>query len=88
MEKKDSIFIPVRLATRTEIEELTCGTLHCPACDSQLMGRDLMNKMPILNKKNMLDGWICQICDSVFDLQDRMVDIGEFDLFDQEIAEA
>ena len=88
MDKKNSILVPVRAATRIELEELIYGVAHCPACDSQLMGRDLMNKMPILNKKNMLDGWICQICDSVFDLQDKMVDIGEFDLFDQEIAEA
>jgi len=52
------------------------------------MGRDAMNKMPLVNNSNNLEGWICELCDSVFDLQDKMVDIGEFDLYDQEIAEA
>ena len=47
-----------------------------------------MNKMPIVDKRNNLDGWMCELCDSVFDLQDKMIDIGEFALYDQEIAEA
>ena len=85
---KNNVLLPSRFATEQELHELICGTTHCPACDSQLMGYKLMNKMPILNKNNRLDGWICALCDSVFDLQDKMVDIGEFDLFDQEIAKA
>ena len=85
---KNSVLIPIRFATEHEINELVCGTVHCPACDSQLMGRDIMNKMPIVDKKNNLDGWMCELCDSVFDLQDKMIDIGEFDLYDQEIAKA
>jgi len=44
--------------------------------------------MPLVDNFNTLDGWMCDICDSVFDLQDKMVNIGEFDLYDQEIAEA
>ena len=52
------------------------------------MGKDVMNKMPIVDKGNNLDGWMCELCDSVCDLQDKMGDIGEFDLYDQEIAEA
>ena len=85
---RNSILIPIRFATKHELNELICGTVHCPACDSQLMGRDVMNKMPIVDKGNNLDGWMCELCDSVFDLQDKMIDIGEFDLYDQEIAEA
>ena len=85
---KNSILIPIRFATKRELNELICGAVHCPACDSQLMGRDVMNKMPIVNRSNVLDGWMCELCDSVFDLQDKMVDIGDFDLYDQEIAEA
>ncbi len=85
---KNNILIPIRFATKHELHELICGTVFCPACDSQLMGRDVMNKMPIVNNSNVLDGWMCELCDSVFDLQDKMVDIGDFDLYDQEIAEA
>ena len=85
---KNNILLPVRYATKREIQELICGAVFCPACDSQLMGHDVMNKMPILNNKNHLDGWMCELCDCVFDMQDKMVDIGYFDLFDQEIAEA
>ncbi len=85
---RNSVLVPIRFATEHELNELICGTVHCPACDSQLMGRDVMNKMPIVDKSNNLDGWMCELCDSVFDLQDKMVDIGEFDLYDQGIAEA
>jgi hypothetical protein len=52
------------------------------------MGANIMNKMPLVNNYNSLAGWVCGLCDSVFDLQDKMVDIGEFDLYDQEIAVA
>lgn len=88
MDRKNSILIPIRFATKLELHELICGAVYCPACDSQLMGRDVMNKMPLVNNLNNLEGWICELCDCVFDLQDKMVDIGEFDLYDQEIAEA
>ena len=47
-----------------------------------------MNKMPVVSSLDTLEGWMCDICDSVFDLQDKIVDIGEFDLFNQEIAVA
>ena len=85
---KNSILIPIRFATPRELDELICGTVFCPACDSQLMGRDLMNKAPIVDLKNKLNGWMCELCESVFDLQDKIVDIGEFDLYNQEIAKA
>ena len=88
MEKKNNIFIPVRFATAYELDELICGAIFCPACDCQLMGRDIMNKMPVVGILDDLEGWMCDICDSVFDLQDKIVDIGEFDLFNQEIAVA
>ena len=82
------MFIPIRFATKHELHELICGTVFCPACDCQLMGQDIMNKMPLVNNYNSLEGWVCELCDSVFDLQDKMVDIGEFDLYDKKIAEA
>ena len=88
MYKKHNILKPVRYATENELSELIYGTVHCPACDSQLMGHNLMNKMPIVDNYNALEGWMCELCDSIFDLQDKMLDIGEFDLYDQEIAEA
>ena len=88
MEKKNNIFIPVRFATAYELDELICGAIFCPACDCQLMGRDIMNKMPVVVILDDLEGWMCDICDSVFDLQDKLLDIGEFDLYDQEIAVA
>lgn len=88
MEKKNNIFIPVRFATAYELDELICGAIFCPACDCQLMGRDIMNKMPVVGILDDLEGWMCDICDSVFDLQDKLLDIGEFDLYDQEIAVA
>lgn len=88
MYKKHNILKPVRYATEHELSELIYGTIHCPACDSQLMGRNLMNKMPIVDNYNTLEGWMCELCDSIFDLQDKMLDIGEFDLYAQEIAEA
>lgn len=88
MEKKNNIFIPVRFATAYELDELICGAIFCPACDCQLMGRDIMNKMPVVGILDDLEGWMCDICDSVFDLQDKLLDIGEFDLFNQEIAVA
>ena len=47
-----------------------------------------MNKMPVVGALDDLEGWMCDICDSVFDLQDNMMNIGEFDLYDQEIAVA
>jgi len=88
MVKKNNILIPIRFATECELDELICGALFCPACDCQLMGRDIMNKMPVVSSLDALEGWMCDICDSVFDLQDKMVNIGEFDLFNQEIAVA
>jgi len=88
MDRKNSILIPIRFATKLELHELICGTEFCPACDCQLLGHNIMNKMPLVDNFNTLDGWMCDICDSVFDLQDKMVNIGEFDLYDQEIAEA
>ena len=88
MEKKNNIFIPVRFATAYELDELICGAIFCPACDCQLMGRDIMNKMPVVGILDDLEGWMCDICDSVFDLQDKLLDIGEFDLYNQEIAVA
>ena len=81
MEKKNNIFIPVRFATAYELDELICGAIFCPACDCQLMGRDIMNKMPVVGILDDLEGWMC-------DLQDKIVDIGDFDLFNQEIAVA
>ena len=88
MVKKNNILIPIRFATECELDELICGALFCPACDCQLMGRDIMNKMPVVSSLDALEGWMCDICDSVFDLQDKMVNIGEFDLYNQEIAVA
>ena len=88
MVKKNNILIPIRFATKQELHELICGALFCPACDCQLMGKDIMNKMPVVNSIDTLEGWMCDICDSVFDLQDKIVDIGEFDLYNQEIAVA
>jgi len=88
MVKKNNILIPIRFATECELDELICGAIFCPACDCQLMGRDIMNKMPVVSSLDALEGWMCDICDSVFDLQDKIVDIGEFDLFNQEIAVA
>jgi len=88
MEKKNNIFIPVRFATAYELDELICGAIFCPACDCQLMGRDIMNKMPVVGILDDLEGWMCDICDSVFDLQDKLLNIGEFDSYDQEIAVA
>ena len=38
-----------------------------------------MNKLPYLNSKNELSGWICDICESVFDLKDNLVQFGSFD---------
>ena len=88
MEKKNNIFIPIRFATKYELHELICGAIFCPVCDCQLMGKDIMNKMPVVGALDDLEGWMCDICDSVFDLQDNMMNIGEFDLYDQEIAVA
>ena len=88
MVKKNNILIPIRFATAYELDELICGAIFCPACDCQLMGRDIMNKMPVVGILDDLEGWMCDICDSVFDLQDKLLDIGEFDLFNQEIAVA
>ena len=47
VEKKANRFIPVRLANRKEIKELLCGTSYCPACDCEVVGERLMNKLPI-----------------------------------------
>jgi hypothetical protein len=88
MVKNNNILIPIRFATRHELHKLICGAIFCPACDCQLMGEDIMNKMPVVSNLDTLEGWMCDICDSVFDLQDKIVDIGEFDLFNQEIAVA
>ena len=88
MVKKNNILIPIRFATAYELDELICGAIFCPACDCQLMGRDIMNKMPVVSNLDTLEGGMCDICDSVFDLQDKLLDIGEFDLYDQEIAVA
>ena len=88
MDRKNSILIPIRFASKHELHELVCGAVFCPACDCQVMGANIMNKMPLVNNYNSLEGWVCGLCDSVFDLQDKMVDIGEFDLYDKKIAEA
>lgn len=79
MEKKPSIYFPVRLATKNELRELVYGSAYCPACDCEVMGERIMNKLPYLNSKNELSGWICDICESVFDLKDNLVQFGSFD---------
>ena len=88
VEKKANIFIPVRLAKRKEIKELLCGTSYCPACDCEVVGERLMNKLPIISSNNNLEGWLCSICDSMFDLNDKLLTIGDFDIFSQNIGEA
>ena len=88
MEKKPSIFIPVRKAKKHEIKELLCGTSYCPACDCEVVGEQLMNKLPIVSPNNKLEGWLCSICDSMFDLNDKILYIGDFDIFSQNIGEA
>tara|TARA_R100000353_G_C6505708_1_gene195342 strand:- start:320 stop:580 length:261 start_codon:yes stop_codon:yes gene_type:complete len=82
MEKKHSIYIPVRLATESELIELVCGVDYCPACDCEIVGNKIMNKLPYVNAKDKLDGWICDICDTVFDLKDNVIQIGDFDSTD------
>ena len=82
MEKKPSIYFPVRLATKNELRELVYGSTYCPACDCEVMGERIMNKLPYLNSKNELSGWICDICESVFDLKDNLVQFGSFDSSD------
>ena len=88
VERKAEILIPVRLANRKEIKKLIYGTAYCPACDCQVIGDDIMNKLPIINPKDHLQGWMCSICNSEFDLNDNIVYIGDFDIFSQDIGEA
>ena len=38
-----------------------------------------MNKLPYVNSKDELGGWICDICESIFDMKDNLVQIGDFD---------
>jgi|TARA_R100000951_G_C2613113_1_gene171867 hypothetical protein len=79
MEKKHSIYFPVRLTTRKELYELVYGTNYCPACDCEVVGERTMNKLPYIDFKNELSGWICDICESVFDLKDNLIQFGSFD---------
>ena len=41
-----------------------------------------MNKLPYIDSSNELDGWICDICESIFDLQDNLIQVGSFDAND------
>jgi len=79
MEKKPSIYFPVRLASRNELKELVYGTNYCPACDCEVIGSTVMSKLPYLDSMNKLRGWICDICESVFDLKDNLIQFGSFD---------
>jgi hypothetical protein len=79
MEKKYSIYYPTRLATLNELKELMHGADFCPACDCEIIGNRIMNKLPYVNSKDELGGWICDICESIFDLKDELVQIGDFD---------
>jgi len=79
MEKKTNLVVPVRFATHQELNELTCGTLYCPVCDSKLVEEYILNKLPYIGETNKLKGWICDICESVFDLKDNLIQIGDFD---------
>jgi|TARA_R100000781_G_scaffold24565_1_gene18169 hypothetical protein len=79
MEKKHSIYFPVRLTTRKELHELVYGTNYCPACDCEVVGERTMNKLPYIDSKDELSGWICDICESIFDLKDNLVQFGSFD---------
>ena len=82
MEKKPSIYFPVRLASKTELKELIYGTNYCPACDCEVIGNTVMSKLPYLASTNKLRGWICDICESVFDLKDNLFKFGSFDSID------
>lgn len=79
MVKKNSIYVPVRLATKREMGEIICGTIYCPACDTKVIDEAVLNKMPFIDDSDILRGWVCAICDSIFDLRDNVIEIGEFD---------
>tara|TARA_R110002012_G_scaffold280438_1_gene468933 strand:- start:850 stop:1110 length:261 start_codon:yes stop_codon:yes gene_type:complete len=79
MEKKHNIYIPVRLTTRKELYELVSGVDYCPACDCEVIGNRVMNKLPYIDCKDKLSGWICDICESIFDLKDNLLQFGSFD---------
>ena len=82
MEKKHSIYLPVRIATKNEIKELIYGASYCPACDCEIIGNRIMDKLPYIDSCDELDGWICDICESIFDLQDNLIQVGRFDAID------
>jgi transposase-like protein len=88
VERKTSILIPIRVAKIEEVEQLIYGASHCPACDCELIAFDIMNKIPVLNSDDNLQGWVCKICNSEFDLKDRILIIGDFDIFSQVTGEA
>jgi C4-type Zn-finger protein len=62
-----------------EVSEMISGTMYCPACDTKVIDESGMRKMPYVDESDILMGWVCSICDSVFDLRDDIIEIGRFD---------
>ena len=88
MVRKTDLLVPLRPISKHETHLLVSGTAKCPACDTRLSGEDVFDKLPLSDDFNAVTGWMCNECDSIFDLDDKMLYMGKFDLHDQEMTEA
>ena len=53
---------------------------RCVVCDKSLMDYD---KVVLMDIFNMIAGWICPHCASLYDYNDNLFDIGDLDVYSE-----
>jgi len=53
---------------------------RCVVCDKSLMDYD---KVVLMDIFNMIAGWICPHCASLYDYNDNLIDIGDLDVYSE-----
>ena len=53
---------------------------RCVVCDKSLMDYD---KVVLMDVFNMIAGWICPHCASLYDYNDNLIDIGDLDVYSE-----
>ena len=53
---------------------------RCVVCDKSLMDYD---KVVLMDIFNMIAGWICPHCASLYDYNDNLIDVGDLDVYSE-----
>ena len=53
---------------------------RCVVCDKSLMDYD---KVVLMDIFNMIAGWICPHCASLYDYNDNLIDFGDLDVYSE-----